>query len=139
MTEKEPFLIRCVFYENARREYPDPENHASIDRRNPRALLRSPYVKGYFGYADGWNLFSQFREDKVRFRFGLHRVLQLADDRFLPVRLTDRESGKTFDAMLDQEGGLFLRCRHESRRKGLDPVPDGLEKWDESRYIAEEV
>lgn len=131
--EKKTLLLRVVFQENACREYPDRAAHMSISGRDVRALLRSPYVKGCFGLADGWNLFSQYREDGTPFRRGIHRVLQIADSRFVPAVLRG-EDGRDMDVMLWEEGRVFIRCRHEARRKGLDPMPGGLEVWDGARF-----
>lgn len=133
-TKEEPLLIRVVFNDNARHEYGDPERHGTISPRDKRAILHSPYCKGYFGYADGWNLFSQFTEDKKPFRFGLHRILQVADERFEPCQVRDKKTGALYDAMIWPEGGVWIRCRHEERRKGLDPLMDGLLHWDEAAY-----
>ena len=59
--------IRCVFNENARREYPDAAAHLSVPAWgwNP---LTSPLRKGYTGWVDGANMYSQYSDRGEPFR-----------------------------------------------------------------------
>lgn len=127
--------IRCIFNENARQEYGwDAAHHLSVPARgwNP---LTSPVCKGYTGWTDGDNMYNQCTDRGDPFRYGLHRVLQITDERFAPCRVEDTETGETFDAVVDRERSLFLRCRNEKHRSGLDPVMDGTQTADGIRYI----
>lgn len=119
--------IRCIFHENAKQEYGwDAPHHLSVPARgwNP---LTSPVCRGYTGWADGENMYNQATDRGEPFRYGLHRVLQIIDERFAPCRVEDTGTGETFDAVADRARGLFLRCRNEPHRKGLDPVMSGVE------------
>lgn len=126
--------IRCIFHENARQEYGwDAPRHLSVPARgwNP---LTSPLCRGYTGWADGTNMYNQCRDGGEPFRYGLHRVLQIADPRFAPCTVEDRETGARFDAVADRARGLFLRCCRSGRRSGLDPVMSGVQAAGE-RYV----
>ena len=80
-------------------------------------------------------MYNQCTDRGDPFRYGLHRVLQITDERFAPCRVEDTETGETFDAVADRERSLFLRCRNEKHRSGLDPVMDGTQTADGVRYI----
>lgn len=125
--------IRCVFNENARREYPDAVAHLSVPAWgwNP---LTSPLRKGYTGWVDGANMYSQYSDRGEPFRYGLYRVMQIIDERYEPCRVEDLATGETFDAACCREENVFLRCRHEKLRKNLDPLMDGVKEADPSKY-----
>lgn len=125
--------VRCIFHENAKQEYGwDAAHHLSVPARgwNP---LTSPLCRGYTGWANGENLYDQMTDGGAPFRYGLHRILQVTDERFRPCRVEDKKTGETFDAVADPDRALFLRCRNEKFRKGLDPVMDGVKEAGE-RY-----
>ncbi len=126
--------IRCIFHENARQEYGrDAARHLSVPERgwNP---IKSPLCRGYTGWVDGENLYNQCCDGGEPFRYGLHRVLQIIDTRFLPCTVEDKVTGATFSAVADWARGLFIRCRNEGGRSGLDPVMDGV-RFAGDRYI----